>query len=67
MKQDADYIYEQVDKHHEWFKRSLPMIASENIISPMARELLISDFHDRYAEGPPGGRYYQGNIPMWIK
>ncbi|MFW6141630.1 MAG: serine hydroxymethyltransferase [Candidatus Saliniplasma sp.] len=62
MKKDADYIYEQVEKHHEWFKKSLPMIASENIISPMARELLASDFHDRYAEGPPGDRYYQGNI-----
>ncbi|MFO7991012.1 MAG: serine hydroxymethyltransferase [Thermoplasmata archaeon] len=61
MKEEIDYIYEQVEKHHEWFSNSLPMIASENIISPMARELLISDFHDRYAEGIPGHRYYQGN------
>ena len=28
----------------------------------MARELLICDFHDRYAEGAPGKRYYQGNF-----
>ncbi len=62
MREVTDYIYKQVDKHHEWFSKSLPMIASENVISPMARELLISDFHDRYAEGAPGARYYQGNI-----
>ena len=37
------------------------MIASENVISPLARELLLSDFGDRYAEGLPGERYYQGN------
>lgn len=38
------------------------MIASENLMSPLAREMLISDFADRYAEGLPGKRYYQGNI-----
>jgi len=38
------------------------MIASENVISPLARELLLSDFGDRYAEGLPGERYYQGNV-----
>ncbi|MFO8110231.1 MAG: serine hydroxymethyltransferase [Thermoplasmata archaeon] len=62
MKGNAKFIYEQVDKHHDWFSKSIPMIASENIISPLARELLICDFHDRYAEGGPGERYYQGNI-----
>jgi glycine hydroxymethyltransferase len=38
------------------------MIASENLISPTARRLLASDFHDRYAEGHPGKRYYQGLV-----
>ncbi len=38
------------------------MIASENIMSPLAREMLLSDFGDRYAEGLPGERYYQGNV-----
>src|SRR3989442_12338988 len=37
------------------------MIASENIISPLAREMLLTDFGDRYAEGLPHERYYQGN------
>jgi len=62
MKKEADYIYEQAKKHTEWFSRSLPMIASENIISPMARDLMLSELQDKYAEGPPGDRYYEGNV-----
>ena len=37
-----------------------PMIASENVISPMVRRACDSDLHGRYAEGLPGKRYYQG-------
>ncbi|OGS47574.1 MAG: serine hydroxymethyltransferase [Euryarchaeota archaeon RBG_16_67_27] len=61
MDENVRFIYDQVDRHHAWFAKSLPMIASENVISPLARELLLSDFGDRYAEGLPGERYYQGN------
>jgi len=57
-------IEDAVDAHHRYFAESLPMIASENLISPLARELLLSDFQDRYAEGLPGERYYQGN--QWV-
>ncbi|HVL87857.1 MAG TPA: serine hydroxymethyltransferase [Candidatus Thermoplasmatota archaeon] len=57
---DVDFVFEQVRRHHAWFDACLPMIASENLISPLARQLLVSDFHDRYAEGHPGKRYYQG-------
>lgn len=59
---DARAILSEVEKHHAWFDRCIPMIASENLISPMARRMLVSDFHDRYAEGHPGKRYYQGLI-----
>lgn len=59
---DVNYIYEQVDTHTDWFKDSLCMIASENLVSPLARQLQVSDFTDRYAEGLPGKRYYNGNI-----
>ncbi len=62
MKEAADYIYDQAKKHTEWFSKSLPMIASENIISPMARDLMLSELQDKYAEGAPGDRYYEGNI-----
>ncbi len=50
-----------VERHSARFERSIPLIASENLLSPYAKELLISDFHSRYAEGLPGERYYEGN------
>lgn len=59
---DAKYIREQVMNHNKWFEESIPMIASENLMSPLAKEVMISDLADRYAEGLPGKRYYQGNI-----
>ena len=61
MNEHVAFLNEQVDRHHAWFAKSLPLIASENIISPMAREMLLTDFGDRYAEGLPHERYYQGN------
>jgi glycine hydroxymethyltransferase len=58
----AQHIRETTRKHNRWFKESLPLIASENVLSPAAREVMNSDLHNRYAEGLPGRRYYQGNI-----
>jgi glycine hydroxymethyltransferase len=54
-------LRETVQRHSARFERSIPLIASENLLSPYAKELLISDFHSRYAEGLPGERYYEGN------
>lgn len=62
MRNEAEFVRSTVKEHTKWFEDSIPMIASENLISPLARELLISDFCDRYAEGLPGDRYYNGNI-----
>ena len=42
------------------YASSLPMIASENILSPLVAKAVASDLHGRYAEGLPGKRYYQG-------
>lgn len=39
---------------------SLNMIASENVMSPLATRAYMSDFMFRYAEGKPFKRYYQG-------
>jgi len=57
---EVEYIREQAKKNNEFFSHSLPMIASENVLSPLCREMLITDFHGRYAEGTPGHRYYEG-------
>ena len=57
---EAEYIRKQARLNNELFANSLPMIASENVLSPLCREMLITDFHGRYAEGTPGKRYYEG-------
>ena len=56
LDEHVTFLNEQVDRHHAWFSQCLPMIASENVISPMAREMLLTDFGDRYAEGLPHER-----------
>ncbi len=43
-------VLELLREHHEWFSRSLPLIASENVPSPAVREALASDLGNRYAE-----------------
>ncbi|MEM0056992.1 MAG: serine hydroxymethyltransferase [Candidatus Geothermarchaeota archaeon] len=49
-----------LQQHSEFFCESIPLIASENIVSPAVKEALISDFGHRYAEGWPGERVYAG-------
>jgi glycine hydroxymethyltransferase len=62
MDEDARFIVDQVRQHTEWFRDSIPMIASENLMSPLALRMYLSDLGHRYAEGLPGERYYEGNI-----
>jgi glycine hydroxymethyltransferase len=47
-------------EHHEWFQKSIPLIASENVTSPAVDEACASDFSHRYAEGWSGQRVYAG-------
>jgi glycine hydroxymethyltransferase len=61
MAQTVERVRDAVRRHTVRFERAIPLIASENLLSPYAKELLISDFHSRYAEGLPGERYYEGN------
>ena len=58
---DAMEIREYAKKNNQMFKESIPLIASENVMSPLAMEMLLTDFGHRYAEGLPHHRYYQGN------
>jgi len=57
---EVEFIRKQAKKNNQFFAESLPMIASENVLSPLCKEMLITDFHGRYAEGTPGHRYYEG-------
>ena len=61
-KQLAQSVRELTRKHNSWFRDSIPLIASENVMSPLSREVQNSDLNNRYAEGLPGKRYYQGNV-----
>lgn len=61
---EALYVREMARLNNMMYGDALPMIASENVLSPLCREMLITDFHGRYAEGTPGNRYYQGCEPF---
>ena len=56
----ANTVLKAVEGSGRLYRDGLGMIASENIISPLVREIVASDLHGRYAEGLPGKRYYQG-------
>ena len=62
VREQYDKTFELLQDHHNWFRESIPLIASENIPSPSVREALISDFGNRYAEGWPGERVYAGCV-----
>jgi len=54
-------VESSVEKHQEWRSHEcINLIASENVMSPLAWKLYNSDFEHRYAEGMPKKRYYQG-------
>jgi glycine hydroxymethyltransferase len=57
-----DRTLELLQKHHDWMKTTINLIASENVPSPAVREALTTDFGNRYAEGWPGKRVYAGCI-----
>ncbi len=59
-KKSYDKTLDLLQKHHEWTKKTINLIASENVPSPAVREALISDFGNRYAEGAPKKRLYAG-------
>jgi glycine hydroxymethyltransferase len=60
LDENIEFLRGKAREHATWFSRSLPMIASENVMSPLARSFMHSDLADRYAEGRPRKRYYQG-------
>jgi len=53
-------IISLVERHNQWRRSCVNLIASENVMSPTADDIYVSDLMHRYAEGLPFGRYYQG-------
>ncbi|MET1128946.1 MAG: serine hydroxymethyltransferase [Thermoproteota archaeon] len=48
-------------KHNRWRRyETINLIASENVMSPLAEAAYVTDMMHRYAEGKPFKRYYQG-------
>ena len=63
MSLDPDFIKIRsiLEKHHDYWSKAIPLIASENVTSPAVRETAICDLVHRYAEGWIGERVYPGN------
>jgi len=55
-----DELEAAVNRHNEFYKNSLPLIASENLTCSTTRRYYASDLGHRYAEGKVGERFYQG-------
>ncbi|MEM4487249.1 MAG: serine hydroxymethyltransferase [Desulfurococcaceae archaeon] len=58
---DLKTVVELAVNHTTWRKIScINMIASENVMSPLAMLVYLNDSMHRYAEGKPHKRFYQG-------
>ena len=62
LKEVSPDIDELIAKEESRQKCSLRFIPSENYASPAVREALGSIFTNKYGEGYPGRRYYQGQV-----
>ena len=61
LPQEVKDIIDVVIKHNVWRRQeTINLIASENVMSPLAELLYLNDLSGRYAEGTVGHRYYQG-------
>jgi glycine hydroxymethyltransferase len=59
--EDVRKILEALLEHNEWRRRqTVNLIASENVMSPLAELAYLNDLMGRYAEGSVGRRYYRG-------
>ncbi|NOZ76532.1 MAG: serine hydroxymethyltransferase [Euryarchaeota archaeon] len=58
--EEVEKAVQLTGSHNSWRSTCINLIASENVMSPLAWRLYNCDFEHRYAEGMPGKRFYQG-------
>lgn len=56
-----DEIFDLISQEEKYQKETIRLIPSENFVSEAIKKALGSDLSNKYAEGYPGRRYYQGN------
>jgi len=56
-----DKVFELIEREEERQKSQIQLIPSENFVSDEVKKALGSCLTNKYAEGYPGKRYYQGN------
>jgi len=60
-KEIVNSVLKSVKEEERWRgSETINLIASENVMSPLARRVFASDFMHRYAEGTVGHRMYEG-------
>jgi glycine hydroxymethyltransferase len=61
VREELAKVFELTNAHNMWrLRESINLIASENVMSPAAMAVYVSDPMHRYAEGKPFKRHYQG-------
>ncbi len=56
-----DKIFDLISQEDKYQQEAIRLIPSENFISEEVKKALGSNLSNKYAEGYPGRRYYQGN------
>lgn len=57
----TDKIFDLIEKEEKYQNETIRLIPSENFASEAVKKCLSSALTNKYAEGYPGKRYYQGN------
>src|SRR3978361_478534 len=60
LQQTDPQIFDWIEKEKRRQESTLELIASENHVSAAVMEAMGSPLTNKYAEGYPGARYYQG-------